>query len=182
MSFNFKTATRAELRAEYNRIGKEMGDFQFFTKRELFHLPKILADGEQLLAFTSGLMENNTWLIALTDRRIVFLDKGMIYGLKQATIDLDKINAISGETAILFGKIKIEDGARERVIDNVWKKTVVRFTNRVRDAMEARHRPQPTLVRGDDRISKLERLAALKDKGVLTTAEFERQKAEILAT
>jgi len=183
MAFDFKNATRAELCGEYDRIGKEMGDFQFFTKRELFHLPKILADTEQVLAFTSGLMDNNTWLIALTDRRIIFLDKGMIYGLKQATIDLDKINAISGETAILFGSIKIEDGARERVIANVWKKTVVPFTNRVRDAIEARRRSQQapaSTPTGDDRISRLERLAALRDKGVLTEAEFEQQKAAIL--
>ncbi|HSB95814.1 MAG TPA: PH domain-containing protein [Spongiibacteraceae bacterium] len=183
MTFDFKNATRAELRSEYDRIGKEMGDFQFFTKRELFHLPKILADTEQVLAFTSGLMDNNTWLIALTDRRIIFLDKGMIYGLKQAAIDLDKINAISGETAILFGTIKIEDGARERVIANVWKKTVVPFTNRVRDAIEARRRSRQApaaIPTGDDRISRLERLAALRDKGVLTEAEFEEQKNAIL--
>jgi PH (Pleckstrin Homology) domain-containing protein/putative oligomerization/nucleic acid binding protein len=184
MSFDFKNAARGELRAEYDRIGKEMKDFQFFTRRELFHLPKILADGEQVLAFTSGLMDNNSWLIALTDRRIVFLDKGMVYGLKQATIDLDKINAISGETGLLFGTIKIEDGARERIIANVWKKTVMPFTNRVRDAIEARRRVQhsstPLPPVGDDRISKLERLAVLRDKGVLTETEFEQQKSAIL--
>ena len=60
-----------------------MGDDQFFTKKELKHLPEILREGEQLLAFTSGIMDGNTWLISLTDRRIIFLDKGMIWGLKQ---------------------------------------------------------------------------------------------------
>ena len=82
-----------------------------------------------MLAFTSGLMDGNTWLVTLTDRRIIFLDKGMIYGLKQTAIDLDKVNSISGETGIMFGKIAIEDGASQRVIANVWKKTVVAFTN-----------------------------------------------------
>jgi|SRR5476651_1283055 len=183
MSFDFKNATKDNLKAEYKRIATELGDDQFFTKKELNHLPEILADGEQILAFTSGLMDANTWLITLTDRRIIFLDKGMIYGLKQTTIDLDKINAVSGETGIFFGKIKIEDGAKEREIRNVWKKTVVRFTNKARDAIEARKRPQhqaaPT--NADDFVSKLERLAGLKDKGILSQQEFDQQKAKLLA-
>ena len=49
-------------------------------------------------------MDGNTWLITLTDRRIIFLDKGMIYGLKQTTIDLDKVNAVSGETGLFLEK------------------------------------------------------------------------------
>ncbi|MDH4458188.1 MAG: PH domain-containing protein [Nevskia sp.] len=185
MSFDFKNAKPAQLKAEYDRIAKELGDDQFFTRKELNHLPQILGDGEQVLAFTSGLMDADTWLITLTDRRIIFLDKGMIYGLKQTTIDLDKINSITGETGIFFGKIKIEDGAKEREIDNVWKKTVVKFTNKTRDAIEARKRPQQIMqVKGpneDDVVSKLERLAALLEKGILSTEEFQQQKAKLLA-
>ena len=186
MSFDYKNASPADLKAEYSRIASEMGDDQFFTKKELNHLPQILADGEQILAFTSGLMDGNTWLITLTDRRVIFLDKGMIYGLKQTTIDLDKVNAISGETGIFFGKIKIEDGAKERLIDNVWKKTVVKFTNKARDAIEARKRPHHAPVQAvnnnsDDLVSKLERLAGLKEKGILSQEEFDQQKAKLLS-
>lgn len=182
MSFDFKNAPPAELRREYDRIATEIGDDRFFTRKELRHLPSILADGEQVLAFTSGLMHDQTWLITLTDRRIIFLDKGLIYGLKQTSIDLDKINAISGETGLMFGNIRIEDGARERRISNVWKKSVVRFTNKTRDAMELRkHPPQVHAVVTDDIVSRLERLAALKQQGVLTPQEFEQQKARLLA-
>lgn len=183
MNFDYKNATSIELRDEYNRISKEIGDDQFFTKKELKHLPKILSDGEQVLAFSSGVMDGNTWLITLTDRRIIFLDKGILWGLKQSAIDLDKVNAVSGETGLFFGTILIEDGASQRKITNVWKKTVVKFTNKVRDAIEARknlhiHRSssEPT----DDFIAKLERLASLKDKGVINQQEFDEQKTKIL--
>lgn len=115
-----------------------MGDSQFFTKKELNHLPHILHDDEEVLAFTSDLMNNNTWLIALTDKRIIFLDKGLIYGLRQTAIDLDKVNAVSGETGIMFGRIAIQDSAGSYQIRNVWKKTVIRFTNRVQQAIDAR--------------------------------------------
>ena len=140
MSFDFKNAGPSELKAEYNRIANEMGDDQFFTKKELKHLPEILADGEQVLAFTSGYMDDHAWLITLTDQRIIFLHMGIIYGMKQVVIDLDKVNAITGETGLLFGKIKIEDAASEREIDTVWKETVVKFTNKARDAMAIRKR------------------------------------------
>ncbi|OTE95773.1 hypothetical protein BCS42_11955, partial [Crenothrix sp. D3] len=129
-------------------------------------------------------MGGNTWLITLTDRRIVFLDKGMIYGLKQTTIDLDKINSISGETGLFFGDIRIEDGAKERKIKNVWKKTVIKFTNKVRDAMEERKslsRPNNTVNSEDDIVSKLERLSILFEKGIINEDEFIKQKQKLLA-
>ncbi|MFJ2994827.1 PH domain-containing protein [Pandoraea sp. NPDC087047] len=187
--FDFKNASKEQLKIEYNRIAREIGDDQFFTKKELNHLPEILMDGEQVLAFTSGLMDNNTWLIALTDQRVVFLDKGFIYGLKQVSINLDKINSVSGTTGLFFGEIRIEDGASERVIKNVWKKTVVAFTNKVRDALHAYRKPAAgqaaaataSVSTADDVVSKLERLAALKERGILTDAEFAEQKARILA-
>jgi hypothetical protein len=185
MAFDFKNASQADRKREYDRIAKELGDDQFFTKKELNHLPEILSTGEQVLAFTSGLMDGNTWLITLTDRRIIFLDKGMIYGLKQTSVDLDKVNSVSGQTGIFFGKITIEDGASSRLIDNVWKKTVVAFTNKVRDAIEARksastHASAPQ-ASADDVVTKLEKLAALLEKGIINKEEFAQQKAKILA-
>jgi hypothetical protein len=184
MPLDFKKSSQADRKKEYDRIAREIGDDQFFTKKELNHLPEVLSDGEQVLAFTSGLMDSNTWLITLTDRRIIFLDKGMIYGLKQTAIDLDKINSVSGQTGILFGKIIIEDSASSWVIENVWKKTVVAFTNKARDAIEARKnsvRPGAMQRREDDVVTKLEKLAGLLEKGILTQDEFAAQKAKLLA-
>lgn len=188
MTFDFKNAKPDELKAEYNRIAKEMGDDQFFTKKELNHLPEILSVGEQVLAFSSGLMDGNTWLIALTDRRIVFLDKGLLYGLKQASISLDKVNAVSGQTGIFFGKIIISDGAGDRMIDNVWKKTVKGFTNSVQLAIDARRNhvhatpPQGAPVAPvEDSYDKLAKIAKLHKDGILSEAEFLSEKKKILS-
>lgn len=187
MTFDFKNARAPELKAEYNRIAARTGDDQFFTKKELAHLPEVLADGEQVLGFCSGAMDNSTWLIALTERRILFLDKGLLFGLKQVSIDLDKVNAVTGSTRILLGQIEIEDGARNRVINNVQKRTVVPFVNLVRDAIDARKRPPVAVppkfsTGGDDVLDQLERLAALRSSGVLTDEEFASQKMRILTT
>jgi len=186
MSFNYKNASKQELRAKYKEIADKIGDDQFFTKKELDYLPEILSDGEEIIAFTSGVMDGNTWLITLTDKRIIFLDKGMIYGLEQTIINLDKINSVSGKTGIFFGEIFIEDGANERHIDNVWKGTVKIFTNLVMEAIE-NHRnklntPQviQQQVTEEDPYAKLEKLAGLRDKGIISEEEFTVAKQKLL--
>lgn len=183
MTFDFKNAPEHLRKEQYARIAKETGDDQFFTKKELAHLPEVLTAGEQVLAFTSGFMDGSTWLITLTDKRIIFLDKGILYGLKQTAIDIDKVNSISGQTGLILGKIIIEDGAASRAIDNVAKKSVVAFTNKARDAIESRKRATQAAPAqsADDVVSKLERLAALLDRGVLTPEEFAAQKLRILS-
>ena len=176
MEFNYKTASEKELENEYNRIAKEQNNGQFLTKKELNYLPEILQDNEQVLAFTSGLMGGNTWLIALTNRKIIFLDKGMIYGLKQETIPLNRINAVSGSTGIFFGKIVITDGAKDREITNVWKKTVTLFINKCQEAIFTNSKAE------ENSYIKLEKLASLKEKGIINEDEFESEKKKILAT
>jgi len=59
-----------------------LGDFyRYFTKKERNHLHKVLSPGEQIHAMTSGLHDGSTWLITITNKRVLFLDKGMLYGL-----------------------------------------------------------------------------------------------------
>lgn len=186
-TFDFKNASKQDLKAKYKEIAEKIGDDQFFTKKELNYLPEILRPGEDVLAFSSGYMDGNTWLITLTDKRIIFLDKGMIWGLKQTAIDLDKINAISGKTGIIFGDILIEDGAKERKITNVWKKTVKIFTNMVQDAIENNkqqlRQPHQQVSNNteEDKYAKLEKLADLKEKGIITEDEFNIEKQKILS-
>lgn len=174
---------KKEMQDRFNHIAKETGDDQFFTKKELHYLPEVLRDGEEVLAFSSGLMEGNTWLIALTNKRVIFLDKGMIYGLKQAFIDLHRVNAISGSTGILLGTLTITDGATSRTVKNVPKQTVKPFTNKAHDAIEALRTPKPTpdaTARAESPADLLSKLANLRDQGILTDAEFALKKQEIL--
>lgn len=181
--FDFKNASKEMLSHKFKDIAKEIGDDRFFTKKELHYLPEILKDGEQVLAFTSGVMDGNTWLITLTERRIIFLDKGMLFGLKQSIIDLDKVNSVTCSTRLLLGDIVITDGARDRIIKNVSKMAVKNFTNKVQDAIDnlAQSKKAPGPISAADRYDQLEKLSRLKDSGVLTADEFTREKARLLS-
>lgn len=171
-----------QTRQHYDRIAREMGDDRFFTRRELDTLPGMLQRGEEVLAFASGVMEAKTWLIVLTGRRIIFLNKGLFFGLKHVTVDLMKVNSVESKTGLLFGTITVHDGGTGYTIEQVLKHTVGPFTRRADRAVAAlRSGPPPSLASGD-RLSQLERLGALRSGGVITEAEFQAEKARILAS
>lgn len=181
--FDYKNASKKELKEQFNKIAKEQGDDQFFTKKELNHLPEVLMDNEQVLAFSSGIMDGNTWLITLTDQRIIFLDKGMIFGLKQTVINLDSIKSVSGETGIFFGKIIITEGTTNYKIDNVWKKTVKNFTNKVQEQMQKINKTannSQQIIKEESIEDKIEKLHNLKEKGLISDEEFESAKYKAL--
>lgn len=178
--FDFKHGPQAERSAHFDRIARETGDDRFLTRRELKALPDLLAAGEQVFAFSSGFMDGKSWLIVLTDKRILFLNKGFLYGLDQSSISLDKINSISGSTGILFGDIVVEDGANKHWIKRVWKGSVAKFIAKAREVME--NRKQGVGVSDEyARYAAIEWLATLKERGSITQDEFDAQKRLLLA-
>ena len=147
---DFRTATRSQLECVWKAIARETGDDRFFTTKELDILPQLMAEKEQVLSFSSGLVDSNTWLIVLTDQRIMLLDKGMFFGLKQISIELSKINSFESKTGLLFGSIDIGSNARNFSITNVWKKTVNPFTMKLREAQKAREERRRLNAPGSD--------------------------------
>ncbi len=63
-------------------------------KKEIKELSNILQENEIIMYGTRGSYDGGVWLITCTDKRILFLDKGMIK-LKQVEIPIDKINSVS---------------------------------------------------------------------------------------
>lgn len=106
------------------------------TRKEISELPNILTLDEDIKAMTSGFNDGNTWLIVCTNKRILMMDKGMIYGLKLVDIPLDRINSISHTKGLILGKISITDGATTRTIENVSNDTVSFFADTVNKEIE----------------------------------------------
>ena len=152
----------------------------WFTRREFHYLPKILAEDEKLKAFASGLMNGKTWLIVATNRRIIFLDKGLIYRLNQVEIPLTKINSISQKEGLFLGEINIWDGASNMEIRNVAKRYVANFVNAVNQAMEDLNKPNPVELSNNSVSDELMKLEELRERGILTDEEFSEQKQKLL--
>ncbi|MFV7361073.1 PH domain-containing protein [Citrobacter portucalensis] len=184
---DYKTASKDQLKEEMKRLAATVSDVPFGTKKEFFHLPEILNSGEQPLAIASGMMDGNTWLITLTNKRVIFLDKGMLFGVKQIDINLNNIVSVGGKTGLLLGEIMISTSGQNYTIKNVIKGSVIPFTNLVNETRNTIHtpaRPQPEPTKAtqsfDEQMSKIERLAEMKEEGILTEEEFQQQKQRIL--
>ena len=185
--FDFKNGDEKEVAEEFKKIAKASGDASFGVKKELKVLPEHLMDNEQVVGLTSGIYDNNTWLVALTDNRLLFLDKGMLYGLKQVSVPLDQVTSVSGKTGLIMGEIFVNtSGAQGNVeIKSVIKKAVDIFVKMVQDQIEKYKNKASAQVTtpaqtADDPVAKLEKLAEMLDKGLLTEEEFAQQKAKVL--
>lgn len=169
---------------------RALGEVDLFgTAKEVTHLPEILADDENIRYLTSGLTNGTTWLIVCTQKRIILLDYGFLFGMKQSEMALENINSISYQQGLLFGSIEIWHGGARMLIENCGKETVRPFVDAVNKAIKdlknenvqsSVKQQESVQTNQDDIVSKLERLAVLKEKGILTDEEFAAQKAKIL--
>jgi hypothetical protein len=152
----------------------------FWTKKEIRALPKILEHGESVRAITSGLMEGKTWLAVCTERRVIFINRGMFYGLRQLQIPLERIQAIDHEFTIAFGSITVWDGASAFSISMVLKSSIMPFVKTTQEMMFNLRNKTDKINAALDIATQLEKLAELKEKGYLTEEEFEAQKKKLL--
>lgn len=188
--------------------------YTFGTNKEVRSLPQVLEQNEQIRAITSGYVGSNTCLLVCTDRRIIFLDRGMFYGLKQVQMPLNRINSIDHEVGLAMGSISVWDGATRMTLNNILRNKVNEFVRIAKSSMEeynyrvaqyqqqqmqqhmaaqmqmqqqAQPQAQPKQLSPEEQARRmsqmaehLEKLAALRDKGILTEEEFQAQKAKML--
>ena len=123
--------------AEINRqIETLPHSYIFWTRKEIRALPDILEHDEPIKALTSGIMNNATWLAVCTDRRVIFLNRGMIYGERQLTIPLERVQAIDHESTIFFGSITVWDGASAFMMSMVLKSSILPFGKATQEQMQ----------------------------------------------
>lgn len=167
------------------QIKRQIDDYKhsyiFWTKKEIRALPEVMDSDESVKAITSGLMGNSTWLAVCTEKRVIFLNRGMFYGARQIQVPLERIQAIDHEFTIFFGSITVWDGASAFTISMVLKDSILPFVKATQEQMQiARKQPKNPAQPAEDIASQLERLAALKEKGHLTEEEFQAQKKKLL--
>lgn len=161
----------------------------FWTDKEIRKLPKILDADERVLAVTSGYMGKSTYLLVLTPRRLLFLNCGMLFGLRLFQVPLDRIQALDSESLIAIGSISVWDGASSFRVGMILKSSILPFIQATESARKAynerklqvEHSKPETHGAVPDIATQIAKLAALKDSGYLTDEEFTAQKKKLLA-
>lgn len=165
----------------------------FYTHKEIRYLPKVLNEGEDILAITSGYLDARTWLAVCTNRRVLLLHRGMFFGLRQIQMNLDRIQSIDSSFTIVFGSIRLWDGANSVGINLVLKSSIAPFVKATQDAMDRYKRQMAydigNAVTGAGKpatapniADELERLSKLKAAGHLSETEFAAAKIKLLQT
>ncbi len=160
----------------------------FLGRKEIKELPNILWEDETVENVIQGTYNNGNGILVATNRRLVFVDKGILYGLKVEDFAYDKISSIQYETGMLFGKLTIFTSGNKAIVNNVLKAKVRVFGDWVRARISAQKenviQHQPTKqFNSQENVNiadQLERLAKLKEQGILTEDEFASQKKKLL--
>ncbi len=174
-----------EIKSQIKGIG---GLDSFLGRREIKELPNVIWHDERVENIVQGSYNNGLGILIATNKRLVFVDKGMFFGLKVEDFPYDKISSIQYETGLLLGSITIFTSGNKAVIDNVEKSKARSFGDWIRaristakeNVLEQPKAKVPS-SNSDVILEKLERLAKLKEQGILTEDEFQKQKQIILA-
>jgi hypothetical protein len=149
--------------------------------REIKKLPDYLWEGELVQAMTVGTYGRGQGLVVLTDRRLLFVQDGWT---SKTTEDfpLDKISSVQWNSG-LTGKLTVFASGNKAEIKNVNKDDGKAIADLIRHRLSDREPPQagrPTPTDAPDVYDQLRKLGELRDAGVLTPAEFEAKKADLL--
>ncbi|MCY4362725.1 MAG: PH domain-containing protein [Gammaproteobacteria bacterium] len=129
---DFNTAIKEDPEGARKTMAEFTGDDLLTIRKQLHHLPETLMENEQVLVFCYGYTDWKNGLLVLTDRRIMFLCKGMLAS-KLTSIPIARINSLSGETGMVLGKIIINEGSSSITIKNVHKKAVNYFVKKFQE-------------------------------------------------
>jgi hypothetical protein len=179
-----------------------LGLDSFGTKKELKVLHQYLEPDEVVFALASGMMKQtttssgtdvgiNTWLVALTNDRFLFLDHALLTkSVDTQSIRHDKVQAVSASQGFLLGEIMVDIGSRIVRIDNCHKGAVKVMANLANKWLKELHDNQKSAAvqvqtpppAEESSLDKLKKLKDLHSMGALTDEEFDAAKQKILAS
>jgi Bacterial PH domain/Short C-terminal domain len=168
------------------------GVSKFLGKKEIKELPNILWEDENLEMLVQGFYVKGNGILVATNKRLIFIDKGMLYGLRVEDFPYDKISSIQYSTGMMLGKITIFTSGNKALIEQIDKGQVKHFAEYVRARISGtkehaslqkdkpKETPEASNNTDENIIVMLERLGKLKEQGILTEEEFSAKKKQLL--
>ncbi len=166
------------------------------VRREVKELPSILWEGELPEMLASGTYNNGNGVLVCTDRRAVFVDKGMLGSLKIEDFPYDRISSIESKRGMLLGEITIYVSGNKERITNVSKDQVSAVADFLRnkvhlsgtkkqttESVSVALQPATPISASAPLASvadELEKFANLHARGIISDEEFNAQKARLL--
>jgi Bacterial PH domain/Short C-terminal domain/Domain of unknown function (DUF4429) len=169
---------RPDIVAAAARMGRRMGG-----KRELKNLASHLLEGETVRFIAQGTYDHHQGILVLTDVRLLFLFHGIV-GQSKEDFPLRLISSVQTKSGLGTGELKVFVSGNHSIISGILKSDLEPLANAVRQGMAAQHgaaaQPQAATPPATDPYEALQKLASLRDAGILSSEEFEAKKQELL--
>jgi hypothetical protein len=157
-----------------------------FAKKEIGYLPEVLREEETILFLSSGSYKLDNGLVVATDKRLFLLSKEPFSGFVLREYPYEEIVAIRHKLGLVLANVTITTSTDSVIFEQLDKEAAPKLSQLVskyvfQSKAETPSAASPSVASSsDDVVAKLERLAALKEKGLLTDQEFVAQKAKLL--
>lgn len=157
---------------------------RFGVRRELKAIPTILQEGEEVLNLAAGGYDGRRGLLVVTDRRLVFFEKGMARS-RQEDFPYSKISSIQTETRMTHGSLIVFVTGNKAVINQVMpKERVGEIGEYVRSRISAHDAPAPSTQGAASSVAspeeRLRRLQGMLASGLISPDEFEAKRTTII--
>ena len=154
------------------------------ARKEIKELPDILWEDELPERIVAGTYNNGWGILCATNKRLLFVDKGLMFGLKVESYVYESISSVESKSGLLLGSVKVYASGNNEDFENVDKRQAHAFAQYVREKVSKSRTPTaPPVQQGPSSVSvaeELTRLADLMERGILTKEEFAQQKARLL--
>lgn len=175
-----ETQARVDRIQEQIKNSKTPNATNFFGRKEVEELPKLIQENETITALIQGSYNNGTGLLVLSDKRLIFIDKGFV-NLKTEDFPLNKISSVQFESGMVFAKIKIHTSSNIAEISNIDKNFGRQFVDLTRSNIEGSEGGGGNSSGQPDVLEQIKKLSELKDQGILTEEEFNNKKTDLLS-
>jgi hypothetical protein len=167
---------RPDIEAAIDRMGRRLG-----IRRELRRLEGKLDPEETVEDLARVERDGHGCLLVITRRRLMFIREGMVRSSVEE-VPIRMLTSVTSKRHLVNGELVVTvAGEREK-----WPMTSASHCERVSDTLRGVMRgvdaPTPAPVpKPVDAVDQLHQLGALRDAGIVTAAEFEAKKTELLA-
>ena len=161
------------------RLGKAG---RLFGRKEVGHVRNLLRFSERVAELGQGQYSGKQGLVVLTNQRLFFFEKS----LGSETVEefaLSAISSFSVSKKMTGETLQIHASGNNAEIKSMGHGQGDAVASAFRELKRAEMQPHPQAptVHDNDPLLQLERLSALRDKGIVSAEEFEQKKAELLS-
>ncbi|MBC7100921.1 MAG: PH domain-containing protein [Methanobacteriales archaeon] len=166
-----KILLAGEKQGELIELAKKWNVWIFGHRHDIRALPEILRDDEKVERMATGFYEGGTGVIVATDQRILFVDKGRLFGLRVEEFPYDAITSVRYKKGLFTGSIKIYSGGNEAKIENVLPNEIDAFKKILESKITQKAKGIDQITSPLDEIKKAKELL---DMGAITKEEFKK--------